>query len=81
MLAPAGGTADTKGMNLATAALLAFIGSLVLTILLALDFVTTVMGVVRDVVPVLAMLRSLIVLFASLTATVFFFAFHKSNSR
>ncbi len=67
-------------MNLKSASFLALIGTLLLTILLALDFVRTVSGVMSDVVPVMALLRSLVYLLASLSVTVFFYVFHRSQS-
>ena len=60
------------------AALLAFIGTLLLTILATFDFVNTVSGVLRDIVPVMALVRSLIYLLASVTVTVFFYIFYKA---
>jgi hypothetical protein len=60
------------------AALLAFIGTLLLTILVAFEFVNTVSGVFRDIVPVMALVRSLIYLLASLTVTVFFYIFYRA---
>ena len=67
-------------MSLKNAALLALIGMILLTILLAADFFNTVLGVVRDVVPAIALLRSLIYVLVSLSATVFFYVFHKTQS-
>jgi hypothetical protein len=66
-------------MSLKTAALLALVGTALLTILLASDFINVVTGVIRDVVPAMALLRSLIYLLASLTATVFFYVFQQSE--
>ncbi len=71
----------TSIMNLKSAALVASIGTAVLTILLAADFIKTVSGVVGDVVPALALLRSLLYVFASLSGTMFFWVFHKRQSR
>jgi hypothetical protein len=68
-------------MTLKSAAFLALIGTLLLTILLAMDFITTVSGVLSDVVPVMALLRSLIYLFASFSALVFFYVFSRAQSR
>jgi hypothetical protein len=68
-------------MTLKTAASLALIGSLLLTILLAADFINTVVGVLRDVIPAMALLRSLLYLFASLSVTVFFYVFNRAQSR
>ncbi len=64
-----------------SAALLALIGALLLTILMALDFVRTFSGFLGDVVPLMSLLRSLVYLLASLSITVFFFAFNKAQSR
>ncbi len=66
-------------MTLKQSAFLAIIGTLVLTILLALDFIKTVSGVLGDVVPAVALLRSLVYLFASLSVTVFFYVFHRNQ--
>jgi hypothetical protein len=67
-------------MNLKNAALLALAGTLVLSILVAADFVNTVLGVVRDVIPAVGLLRSIIYLVTSATVTVFFYVFHKGAS-
>ena len=67
-------------MSLKTAAFLALIGMVLLTVLVAMDFVKTVSGVMNDVVPAMAPLRSLIYLLASWTVTVFFYVFQKSQS-
>jgi hypothetical protein len=68
-------------MTLKTASLLALIGMLLLTILLAVDFLNTVLGILRGLLPALAFFRSLLYLFASLTLTVFFFVFGKAQAR
>lgn len=68
-------------MSLKSAALLALIGTLVLTVLLAVDLFQTVSGVLNDVVPALMLVRSLIYLLASLSVTVFFYVFHGAQSR
>lgn len=68
-------------MTLKSAALFALIGTLLFTILMALDFLKTVSGFLGDVVPVIFLLRSLVYLVASLSVTIFFFVFHKAQSR
>jgi len=68
-------------MTLKNVSFLALIGTLVLTILVAVDFVHTVLGVVRDMIPAMALLRSLVYLFASLSVTAFFYVFHRAQSR
>ena len=80
-LAPSAERGDTATMTLKSAAFLALIGTLLLTILLAADFLTTVSGVLGDVVPAVAFLRSLLYLFASVSALVFFYVFHRAQSR
>jgi hypothetical protein len=54
---------------------------LLLTFLLAVDFIRTVSGVLDNIIPALALLRSLIYLFASVSVTVFFWAFSRTESR
>ena len=68
-------------MTLKNVAFLAMIGTLMVTILLAVDFIQTVLGVVRDMIPAMALLRSLVYLFASLSVTAFFYVFHRAQSR
>lgn len=63
------------------AAFLALVGMGLLTILLALDFLQTVAGIFAQAVPALTLLRSLIYLFASISVTVFFYFFHRAQSR
>jgi hypothetical protein len=64
-------------MTSKSAAFLAMIGMLLLTILLAADFIHTVLGVVREIIPAMALLRSLVYLLAGLTVTVFFYVFQR----
>ena len=67
-------------MNLKNAALLALIGTLLVTIVAAADFINTAFGVARDLIPAMALLRSLVYLFASISVTVFFWSFHRTHS-
>ena len=80
-LATHAGGVHTAVMSLKNAAFLALIGTLLLTILLAADFIRTVAGVLNDVVPAMALLRSLVHLLASLSVTAFFYVFNKAQSR
>ncbi len=66
-------------MNMKNASALALIGMLVLTVLVAADFIHTCAGILRDVIPMMALLRSLIYLFASITVTVFLFVFNRAQ--
>jgi hypothetical protein len=47
-------------MNLKSAAFLALVGMILLTVLLIADFINLFLGVVRDIVPVVMLLRSFI---------------------
>jgi hypothetical protein len=58
-----------------TAAFLAFIGMLLLTILDAAGFLRDLTGLMHDTIAALAVLESAIRLFASLTVTIFLFVF------
>jgi hypothetical protein len=66
-------------MTMKNAALLALICVALLTLLLALDFINTFLGVMRDIVPMMAMLRALIYLLASLSLVVFLYVFSKKQ--
>ena len=68
-------------MNLKNAAFLALLGTLLLTVLTAADFINVILGVARDVIPAMALLRSLIYLFASISVTVFFYVFNRTQAR
>jgi hypothetical protein len=67
-------------MTLKNASFLALVGTLLLTILAAVDFLNTIEGVLRDIVPAIALLRSLIYLFVSIAVTVFFWVFNRSQT-
>jgi hypothetical protein len=47
-------------MSLKTAAFLALIGMILLTVLVIADFINTVTGIMHEVVPAMALLRSLV---------------------
>lgn len=68
-------------MSLKNAALLALIGTLLWTVVLALDFFRNLTGLLNDVVAMNAFLRSGVELFAGITLVVFFFSFHKAQSK
>lgn len=67
-------------MSLKTAAFLALVGMILLTLLLAADFINTFLGVMRDLIPVMALFRALVYLLASLSLAVFLYVFHKTQS-
>ena len=63
-----------------TAALLALVGMMLLTVLMAADFIKVVNGIMQDVVPAVALLRSVVYVLASLTVTVFLYVSYKKQS-
>ena len=67
-------------MTLKTAAFLAMVGTTLLLVLVAADFITTLSGVLRDIVPAMVLLRSLVYLLASLSVVVFLYVFYKKQS-
>ncbi|MDP8989253.1 MAG: hypothetical protein M3N41_04140 [Acidobacteriota bacterium] len=67
-------------MTLKHASLLAFIGTLLLTILLVGDFILDLLSLARGLIAVVTLLTALIDAFAALSVTVFFFVFHKAQS-
>ncbi len=78
-LANDGESIHTPTMSLKNAALLALIGTILLTVLLLAHFITTLLGVIRDLIPAMALLTSLVHLFASLTVLVFFYVFYRKQ--
>ena len=66
-------------MNLKSAAFLALVGMVLLTVLLVADFINVVQGVLRDLIPAVMLLRSMIYLLASLGVTVFLWVFHHTQ--
>ena len=70
----------TPTMTLKSAALLAFVGTVLMTALLVWNFVFTLLNVLRDLVPAVTLFSSLIYAFGSFTVVVFFFVFHRAQS-
>ena len=68
-------------MTLKNAVLLALVGTLLLTVVLTVDFIRTISGVLGGFVPAMALLRSLVYLFTSVSVTVFFWVFSRMQSR
>ncbi len=66
---------------LRNAALFAVVGTLLWTILLAFEFINAVSGMARGIVADAVVLTSLIHFVAVLSLLIFFFAFHRSQSR
>jgi hypothetical protein len=70
----------TPSMSLKNAALLALIGIVPLTLLVVVGFISTVLGVMRDLIPAMALLKSLVHVFACLSVLVFFYVFYRAQS-
>ena len=67
-------------MTLKNAALLALVGTILVTALLVWTFVFNVVNALRGFVPAMTMLSSFIYAFACFSVTVFFYVFHRSQS-
>ena len=67
-------------MSLKNAALLALVGTVLLTVLLAAHFISTLLGVLRDLIPAMALVASLVYLSASFSVLVFFYVFYRKQS-
>jgi hypothetical protein len=67
-------------MSLKNAALLALIGTILLTVLVAAHFISTLLGVMRELIPAMALLTSLVHLFACLSVLVFLYVFYRKQS-
>jgi hypothetical protein len=67
-------------MTLKTAALLALIGTTLMTALLVWSFVLTLLNVLRDLVPAVTPFSSFIYAFGCFSVMVFFFVFHRTQS-
>jgi hypothetical protein len=74
------GSVHTPTMTLKNAALLALIGTILMTALLVWDFVFTVLNVLRGAVPAVMLFQSFIYAFGCFTVMVFFYVFHRAQS-
>ena len=79
-LAASSGTVHTPNMALKHASFLAFVGTLLPTILLLVDLILNLLSIMRGLIPAVMVLTSVIYAFAALSVTVFFYAFHRSQS-
>jgi hypothetical protein len=68
-------------MTLKTAALLALIGTVLVTALLVWNLIFSVVNVLRGLLPAVVLFPALIYAFAALTVAVFFSVFQKTQSR
>ena len=66
-------------MTLKRVSFLAFISTLLMTLLVAVRFFNTILGVSRDIVPAIEIVPCLVYLFAGITLTAFFWIFSRSH--
>jgi len=66
-------------MTLKTAALLALIGTILMTALFMWTFFLTFLNVLRDLVPVVTLFSSFIYAFGCFSVAVFFYLFHRAQ--
>jgi hypothetical protein len=66
-------------MTLKNAALLALVGTILMTALLVWNFVFTLLNVLRDLVPAVSLFSSLIYAFGCFSVMLFFFVFHRAQ--
>jgi hypothetical protein len=74
------GSVHTSTMTLKNAALLALIGTILMTALLVWTFAFTFLNVLRDLVPAVTLFQSFIHAFGCFTVAVFFYVFHRAQS-
>ena len=67
-------------MSIKNAALLATIGTVVLTILLLFRLVKDLLALMQGLIPAVVFLSSLIYAFAAVTVVVFFYVFYRGQS-
>jgi hypothetical protein len=73
------GSVHTPTMTLKNAALLALIGTILMTALLVWNFVFAFLNVLRDLVPAVTLFSSFIYAFGCFTVAVFFYVFHRAQ--
>jgi hypothetical protein len=66
-------------MTLKNAALLALVGTILMTVLSVWNFVLTLLNVLRDLVPPVRLFSSFTYAFACFSVMVFFFVFHREQ--
>ena len=73
------GSLHTPTMTLKNAALLALIGTILMTALLVWTLVLTFLNVLRDLVPAVTLFQSFIYAFGCFSVAVFFYVFHRAQ--
>ena len=69
----------TPTMTLKNAALLALIGTILMTALLLWTFVLTILNVLRGLVPAVTLFSSFVYAFGCFSVAVFFYLFHRAQ--
>jgi hypothetical protein len=72
-------TIEYPAMTLKNAALLAFIGTTLMTALLLWEFVLTFLNVLRGLLPVVTLFSSFIHAFGCFSVALFFYVFHRKQ--
>ena len=67
-------------MTLKNAALLALIGTILVTALLTWDFISDLLNVLNGLVPAVKLFSAIVYALGALCVTVFFFVFHRAQS-
>jgi hypothetical protein len=67
-------------MSLKQASFLAFIGTLLLAMLLVFDLVLDLLSLARGLIAAVTLLTALIHTFAAVSVAIFFYVFHRSQS-
>jgi hypothetical protein len=67
-------------MTLKSAALLALIGTILVTALLTGDLIFNLLNVLRGLIPAVKLFSSIIYAFGGFSVSVFFFVFHRAQS-
>jgi hypothetical protein len=78
-VAPNTRSVHTPTMTLKNTALLALVGTILMTALLVWNFIFTLLNVLRDLVPAVSLFSSLIYAFGCFTVMVFFFVFNRAQ--
>jgi hypothetical protein len=78
-LRPNTANAHTPTMTIKNAALLALIGTTLMTALLSWTFVVTFLNVLRSLVPAVTLFQSFIYAFGCFSVAVFFYVFHRAQ--
>lgn len=66
-------------MTLKSASLLALIGTFLMTVLVAVNFFDTIVGVSHGIVPAMSLVPCLVYFFAGISITVYFWVFRRSQ--